>query len=324
MKKAIQVIVGVLLLIFVIWIYFFLEEIFLFLGLVYNENTKTIIDLVILNIVVYLIRTILLRFVNYFLMGKFIRYILSLTINIIWAGFIFALIGFVAPLILTIIIPFLASAVGFTARDRINNIVAGILIFTSGAFKVGDLIEIKGVQGIVQEISLNNTKIKRNDGLFHFIPNTVMYNAAVKKFTHSKAYEYSSEETIETSEQESIIKKYSTKISDIIAKEETITRYIKIVQILAQNHPEQIDILLTKIFNKYEKIFGFRPFYYVNSTILDRVSITLQIVSNKPELIQLYLNSFMRDIVYTLYEDDIYAEWDEEKLIIPSESEEVK
>jgi hypothetical protein len=325
MKKAFQVIIGFLLLVAVIWIYFYLEEIFAFLKITYTPRLQSIIDMTILNVIVYLIRTILVRFINYLFMGKFIRYILSLTINIIWAGFIFALIGVIEPLLLAIIIPFLASAVGFTAKDRINNVVAGILIFTSGAFKVGDLIEIKGIQGIVQEITLNNTKIKRNDGLFHFIPNTVMYNTAVKKFTHSKEYEYSSEETPEEKEGEkSLIKKYSSKISDIIAKEERLTRYIKIVQILAKNKPIKIDSLLNKIFDKYEKIFGFRPFYYINNTVLDRCSITLQIVTQKPRLIQLYMNSFLRDIVYTLYEEDIYVGWDKEKLIIPSENEEVK
>ena len=325
MKKSIQVIIGFLLLIGVIWIYFYIDEIFAFFGILYSDTLKLTVDLVVLNVIVYIIRTILIRFINYFLMGKFIRYILSLIINIVWAGFIFTLIGVIQPLLLAIIVSFLAAAIGFTARDRINNVVAGILIFTTGAFEVGDLIEVKKIQGIVQEISLNNTKIKRNDGLLHFIPNTVMYNSAVKKFTHSRTYEYSSDTyDEETQEEESIIKKYSSKISDIIQKEERITRYIKIVQILARNQPEKIDTLLSKVFNKYEKIFGIRPFYYINNTTFDRVSITLQIVTKKPKLIQLYLNSFLRDIVYELYEEDIYAGWEGERLITPKEPDEVK
>lgn len=322
MKKIYNVIIGILLIIGVIWLYFYLEDIIAYFGIEYDPN---VVILIVLNIVVYLLRTISIRIINYFLMGKFIRYIISLTINIIWAGFIFALIGVLAPFILITIIPFLAAALGFTAQERINNVVAGIMIFTSGAFSVGDLIEVKGVQGIVQEITLNNTRIKRNDGLFHVFPNTVMYNAAVKKFTHSKIYEYSSEESEETeTEEESTISKYKTKISEIIRKEERITRYIKIVQLLPKNEPEKIENQLSKIFEKYEKIFGIRPFYYINNTIFDRCSITLQIVSEKPRLIQLYLNSFLRDIVYSLYEEDIYSGWDKEKLIIPSEVEEVK
>lgn len=321
MKKSIQIIIGFLLIIGVVLIFIYLEDIFAFFNVLYDE---LLVNLIILNIVVYLIRTILLRFINYYLTGKFSRYILSLIINIVWAVFLFTLIAVWQPLIFPIIISFLATAIGFTAKDRINNIVAGISIFTSGAFKVGDLIEVKGIQGIVQEITLNHTKIRRIDGLFHFIPNTVMYNAAVKKYTHSRAYEYAAEEEEQiTGGEESIIKRYTTKISDIISKEERITRYIKIVEILANKDPETIDNLLSKVFDQYEKLFGFRPFYYVNNTTFDRCSITLQIVTKKPELIQLYLNSFLRDIVYILYEEDIYSEWNKERSIVPTNSEEV-
>lgn len=321
MKKSIQIIIGFLLIIGVVLIFIYLEDIFTFFNVLYDE---LLVNLIILNIVVYLIRTILLRFINYYLTGKFSRYILSLIINIVWAVFLFTLIAVWQPLIFPIIISFLATAIGFTAKDRINNIVAGISIFTSGAFKVGDLIEVKGIQGIVQEITLNHTKIRRIDGLFHFIPNTVMYNAAVKKYTHSRAYEYAAEEEEQiTGGEESIIKRYTTKISDIISKEERITRYIKIVEILANKDPETIDNLLSKVFDQYEKLFGFRPFYYVNNTTFDRCSITLQIVTKKPELIQLYLNSFLRDIVYILYEEDIYSEWNKERSIVPTNSEEV-
>ncbi|MEJ2252038.1 MAG: mechanosensitive ion channel [Candidatus Lokiarchaeota archaeon] len=322
MKKIYQILIGLLVLSGVIWIYINLPLIFAF----FNLNIDLIIvNVVIINIIAYIIRTILIRVNNFFFKGKFIRYILSIIINIIWAGFLFWLIFIIDPTktLITAISSFLITAISLTFRDRINNIVSGILILTSNSFEVGDLIEIKGIQGIVSEISLNHTKIRGIDGLFRFIPNSNAYNAAVKKFSHFTTFEISSEGEKYENNETSGIKAYTKKFGKIISKDEKITRYIKIVQITSTQEPDIIDIKLNKVFKKYEDVFGNRPFYYINNTIMDRCSITLQIVTRRPQLILYHLNSFLRDILYELYDEKIFSGWDKEK-IIKSISEEEK
>jgi hypothetical protein len=224
-------------------------------------------------------------------------------------------------IIFTTIISFLITAISLTFRDRINNIVSGILILTTGSFEVGDLIEIRGIQGMVSEISLNYTKIRSIDGLFRFIPNTNAYNAAVKKFSHYITFEMSSMSKKKRKKDDGI-KGYAKKLGEIISKDQKITRYIKIGQILSNQDPNTIDQKLEKVFEKYTEIFGKKPFYYINNTTLDRCSITLQIVTDKPRMILYYLNSFLRDILYELYDKQIYIGWEKEKLITPQSKEE--
>ena len=51
-------------------------------------------------------------------------------------------------------------------------------------------MESNGIQGIVNEVNLNYTKIAEFDGVEAIIPNASVYNSAIKKFTHKKYKEY--------------------------------------------------------------------------------------------------------------------------------------
>ena len=304
---------------FFIWLYINLQAI---LGIFNIQVESTLIDLVIINIIVYFLRTVLIRINNYFFRGKLVQYVLTIIINIIWAAFIFLLLFVVNPFLATGIISFLIAAIALTFKDRINNIVSGVLILFSGSFSVGDFVEIKGIQGIVNEITLNYTKIRGLDGLYRYVTNTEVYNSAVKKFTHKESLELAYEQQKKRESEKTSIKKYVSNISEIISKEERITRYIKILELLSVKNPEKIDKSLAKIFNKYEEIFGIRPFYYINNTTQDRCSITIQIVSKEPKLITSYLNSFLRDVAYELYEDIIYHDWEGKRTLVPPSTQE--
>ncbi|MEM3576994.1 MAG: mechanosensitive ion channel [Candidatus Bathyarchaeia archaeon] len=51
------------------------------------------------------------------------------------------------------------AAVGFASTRTIGNIMAGIFLFATHPFRVGDYVRIDGIEGIVQEITLNYAKI---------------------------------------------------------------------------------------------------------------------------------------------------------------------
>jgi small conductance mechanosensitive channel len=51
------------------------------------------------------------------------------------------------------------AAVGFASTRTIGNLIAGIFILVTRPFRVGDYVRIDGVEGIVQEITLNYAKI---------------------------------------------------------------------------------------------------------------------------------------------------------------------
>lgn len=51
------------------------------------------------------------------------------------------------------------TAVGFASTKTIGNFIAGLFLFAAKPFRVGDYVRIGTVEGIVQEITINYTKI---------------------------------------------------------------------------------------------------------------------------------------------------------------------
>ncbi len=51
------------------------------------------------------------------------------------------------------------AALGFASQKTIGNFIAGLLIISAHPFKVGDYVRIGTVEGIVQEITINYTKV---------------------------------------------------------------------------------------------------------------------------------------------------------------------
>lgn len=73
---------------------------------------------------------------------------------------------------------------GFAAKDTLSNIIAGIFIFWDRPFTTGDLVEIDGVYGRVEEITLRSTRIVTVDGKMVAIPNTNIVNDKVVSYTN--------------------------------------------------------------------------------------------------------------------------------------------
>ncbi|NWG10643.1 mechanosensitive ion channel [Candidatus Bathyarchaeota archaeon] len=51
------------------------------------------------------------------------------------------------------------AAVGFASQQTIGNFIAGLYLLAARPFKVGDYVRIGAVEGIVQEVTINYTKI---------------------------------------------------------------------------------------------------------------------------------------------------------------------
>ena len=74
----------------------------------------------------------------------------------------------------------LAAAVGFGSQQAISNIVSGIFMVLFKPFRVGDHIELGGEnQGIVVDISLRHTTIKKSDDKIIVVPNSVLNNQLI-------------------------------------------------------------------------------------------------------------------------------------------------
>lgn len=75
-------------------------------------------------------------------------------------------------------------AIGFGAQTFVGDVVAGFFILFEDLVLVGDLVEVGGVKGIVEEIGVRITKIRDDNGVLHAIPNGEVRKVA----NHSKAY----------------------------------------------------------------------------------------------------------------------------------------
>lgn len=62
-------------------------------------------------------------------------------------------------------------AIGFGAQNLIKDFIAGIFVVLENQYRVGDVVELNGVSGTVQKISMRITVLRDLDGNVHYIPN---------------------------------------------------------------------------------------------------------------------------------------------------------
>lgn len=62
-------------------------------------------------------------------------------------------------------------AIGFGAQYVIRDLIAGIFILMENQYRVGDVVKIADVAGLVEEVNLRKTVLRDLDGIVHHIPN---------------------------------------------------------------------------------------------------------------------------------------------------------
>ncbi|MDO4938475.1 MAG: mechanosensitive ion channel [Lachnospiraceae bacterium] len=78
-----------------------------------------------------------------------------------------------------------AFSLGITLalNDILANIAGGIVMMTAKIFKIGDYIEVGGVEGTVKEMHLAHTKIETLDNQVITVPNKDISSSKVKSYT---------------------------------------------------------------------------------------------------------------------------------------------
>jgi small conductance mechanosensitive channel len=74
-------------------------------------------------------------------------------------------------------------AVGFAAKETIENFIAGIVIFWDKPFKVGDWVEVEGVFGEVKRVTFRSTRILDGSGQYYVFPNTAMLSKKLSNYS---------------------------------------------------------------------------------------------------------------------------------------------
>ena len=62
-------------------------------------------------------------------------------------------------------------AIGFGAQSLVKDVISGFFIILEDQIRVGDVVNIAGVGGIVESISLRTTRLRDIEGRVHIVPN---------------------------------------------------------------------------------------------------------------------------------------------------------
>jgi small conductance mechanosensitive channel len=73
--------------------------------------------------------------------------------------------------------------VGIAFRDITENFLASIFLSLQRPFQTGDLIEVAGVTGYVQQLNMRTTIVMTLDGIMVQIPNSAVYKSNIRNFT---------------------------------------------------------------------------------------------------------------------------------------------
>jgi small-conductance mechanosensitive channel len=132
----------------------------------FGVSLSTIIWIIIIGVVALILERVITRYLRKFArrarLAPHVANSMVLTFRIlILIGAMFALFR-VGGLPSEWIVAFSAlggTAVGFASTKTIGNFIAGLYLFATRPFRVGDYVRIGTVEGIVQEITINYTKI---------------------------------------------------------------------------------------------------------------------------------------------------------------------
>jgi small-conductance mechanosensitive channel len=77
----------------------------------------------------------------------------------------------------------LGLVIGIAFRDITENFLASVFLSIQRPFLIGDLVEIEGVQGYVQQLSVRTTVLMTFTGNHVQIPNATVYKSILRNFT---------------------------------------------------------------------------------------------------------------------------------------------
>lgn len=77
-------------------------------------------------------------------------------------------------------------AIGFGAQSLVKDLIAGFFILWEDSVRIGDVVEVAGVAGLVEEVELRTIKLRDVSGNVHVVPNGVIDK--VKNLTKDYSY----------------------------------------------------------------------------------------------------------------------------------------
>ncbi len=103
-------------------------------------------------------------------LGNFLRHALLIAISFIAIMMILGELGIqLAPLLATVGLG--ALGIGLGAQNLVKDVISGFFIILENQYRIGDVIQVAGVSGLVESVNLRKTVLRDLEGRVHFIPN---------------------------------------------------------------------------------------------------------------------------------------------------------
>ena len=80
----------------------------------------------------------------------------------------------------------LGVALGLGAQSIIKDLLSGLFIIIENQYRVGDIVDIEGAAGSVEQITVRSTVIRDGDGNVHYLPNGTVSHVINKTMGYSK------------------------------------------------------------------------------------------------------------------------------------------
>ena len=75
---------------------------------------------------------------------------------------------------------------GFALRDTFSNFAAGLLLLIYRPFRAGELIEVEGAHGVVEELTIVNMQMTTTDGVRVIMPNSKVWGSKIVNYSLSQ------------------------------------------------------------------------------------------------------------------------------------------
>ncbi len=103
-------------------------------------------------------------------LGRVFRYAATVIITLVAGMLVLSELGIsIAPILAAAGV--LGLAVGFGAQSLVKDYFSGLFLLIEDQIRHGDVVEVAGKAGLVEEITLRYVKLRSYDGNVHFVPN---------------------------------------------------------------------------------------------------------------------------------------------------------
>jgi uncharacterized membrane protein (DUF485 family) len=188
------------------------------------------------------------------------------------------------------------TAVGLAVGTAVRNFVSGLYVMLTRPFRVGEYVSVGDSEGIVEEISINYTRILQSSRAVALVPNSRVVDSTVTNFTIEKKELL----TEQVEEGNSLRHRVIGTISRALEAEKLV-RYSFSMSFPITHGPKTLARAFDGVCKRWAKDFGFPPIYDINAVSHLAVTYMFTIFVGDPWKILDHKGDFIKDILQTVY-----------------------